>query len=79
MALYMTMGPSGAGKDTLLLGAREALAAAGDTSVEFVTRHLTRAAADCTDIEHSLTEEQFTLAQAEGEVREAAGTRTLGP
>ena len=79
MALYLAMGPSGAGKDTLLLGARAALAAAGDASVQFITRHLTRAASDCTDIEHSVTHEEFEYAQAQGEVRldPSRGSRAL--
>ena len=33
-AIYMSMGPSGAGKDTLLLGVRKALQSVGDTRVE---------------------------------------------
>ena len=67
MALYLSMGPSGAGKDTLLLGAREALQAAGDDRVVFVTRRLTRSADAITDIEESVTHAQFEAAEAAGE------------
>lgn len=37
-ALYLSSGPSGAGKDTLLLGAREHFNMEGDTSVQFLKR-----------------------------------------
>jgi len=61
-ALYLSSGPSGAGKDTLLLGAQVALAAAhaadpeGEAgkragSVEFLKRVITRDPAACTDLE----------------------------
>ena len=65
MALYLSMGPSGAGKDTLLLGAREALA--GDGRVHFIRRRLTRAADKITDIEESVTHDEFAAAEAAGE------------
>ena len=58
-AIYMSMGPSGAGKDTLLLGARNVLVAAGDMSIDFVPRHVTRAAEKCTEIEVPVTYEVF--------------------
>jgi ribose 1,5-bisphosphokinase PhnN len=40
-ALYLSSGPSGAGKDTLLLGAREFFAKEGDASVQFLKRYET--------------------------------------
>ena len=44
-AIYMTGGPSGAGKDTLLLGARATLLEKNaDGAVVFVQREITRAA-----------------------------------
>lgn len=65
-AIFLAAGPSGAGKDTLLLGAREALAAVNDTSVLFVRRHLTRQESKVTDIEVALTPEEFSSASADG-------------
>jgi phosphonate metabolism protein PhnN/1,5-bisphosphokinase (PRPP-forming) len=64
-AIFLVTGPSGAGKDTLLIGAREALAAVNDTSVRFVRRHLTRE--EVTDIEVAVTPEEFSSASASGE------------
>ena len=58
-ALYLSSGPSGAGKDTLLLGARTALAAEGDEEVRFLQRHITRPQDKCTDLEISVSEEEF--------------------
>ena len=66
-AIYLAMGPSGAGKDTLLLGARSALASAGDETVTFIKRNITRAADSTTDIETSVTAESFEAAEAAGE------------
>jgi len=77
-AIYLTAGPSGAGKDTLLLCAREALAAVQDTTVLFVRRHLTRDPSKVTDIEVAVTPEQFAAASAAGEYAlewDAHGTR----
>jgi len=66
-AIYMSMGPSGAGKDTLLLGARDALKKSGDLRVEFVPRRITRAAAEVTDLEDPVSVAQFDAAEAAGE------------
>merc|ERR1712194_453531 len=60
-AIYLAMGPSGAGKDTLLLGAREALS--GNDSVKFVKRHITRPADKVTDVEVPVTVEYFDRQQ----------------
>ena len=61
-AIYLAMGPSGAGKDTLLLGARAALS--NDPRVHFISRRLTRSADRTTDIEISVTPEEFARAEA---------------
>ena len=77
-AIYLSAGPSGAGKDTLLLGAREALAAARDNSVLFIRRHLTREATKVTEIEVSVTAEEFRAAATAGKYAlewSAHGTR----
>ena len=55
-AIYLVGGPSGAGKDTLLLGARKLLAARG-APVVFITRQVTREAAACTEIEQAVSAE----------------------
>ena len=64
-AIYLAMGPSGAGKDTLLLGARAALS--NDPRVHFISRRLTRSADRTTDIEISVTPEEFARAEAASE------------
>ena len=74
-AIYMTGGPSGAGKDTLLLGAREALSEStggvnSSHSVEFVKREITRDSSKCTDLEVSIS-------VSEWEQRKAAGLYAL--
>ena len=66
-AIYLTTGPSGAGKDTLLLGAREALVVAGDTSVEFLKRDITRAPDKVTEVEVSVTDGEFSASSAAGQ------------
>jgi ribose 1,5-bisphosphokinase len=59
----LVVGPSGAGKDTLLTGARSRLA--GLPRYRFVRRTITRRAGPSEDNEH-LSEAQFTRAEAEG-------------
>lgn len=66
-AIYMTTGPSGAGKDTLLLHARAKLKQDGDVSVEFVKRAITRDADKVTDLEIPVTLEEFQIASARGD------------
>lgn len=61
------MGPSGAGKDTLLLGAREKLSRDGNHNIEFVKRAITRSADKITDLEISMTNEDFHAASKRGE------------
>lgn len=63
----MTGGPSGAGKDTLLLGARKALADASDSNVLFLKRDITRDASKCTDLEISVTPQKFDARRGAGE------------
>eukprot|EP01051_Picozoa_sp_SAG22_P005336 SAG22_NODE_314_length_12607_cov_177.638311_3_plen_574_part_00 len=63
-AIVMTGGPSGAGKDTLLLGAREALAA--DPTVEFIEREITREASKTTELEIPVTAAEFESRRAAG-------------
>ena len=63
-AIYLVGGPSGAGKDTLLLGARAACQA---EPVTFIIRHVTRPAALCTELETSVDDAAFSAAAAAGE------------
>ena len=75
--LFLVGGPSGAGKDTLLLGAQAALE--GDLGVEFVTRDVTRDEARCTELERSVTRETFAAREAEYAVTWSAhGTTDYG-
>ena len=67
-AIYMVGGPSGAGKDTLLLAARAELRKRDDGGgVAFVKRQITRAAEKCTDLETPVTEAAMDAGQANGE------------
>ena len=67
-AIYMVGGPSGAGKDTLLLAARAELRKRDDGGgVAFVKRKITRAADKCTDLETPVTEAAMDAGQAKGE------------
>ena len=67
-AIYMVGGPSGAGKDTLLLAARAELQKRDDAGgVAFVKRKITRAADKCTDLETPVTEAAMDAGQARGE------------
>ena len=63
-AIYLVGGPSGAGKDTLLLGAR---ATCQTEPVTFIIRHVTRPAALCTELETSVSDDAFSAAAAAGE------------
>lgn len=65
-AIYLVGGPSGAGKDTLLLGARDACAEQGEP-VTFIVRQVTRPAELCTELETSVTKADFETAAAAGE------------
>ena len=64
-AIYMSVGPSGAGKDTLLLGSRKLLR--GNPDVVFVKRHITRDESKVTDLEMPMSVEEFELREANGE------------
>ena len=61
--LVLVVGPSGAGKDTLLRGAQAACA--GDASVVFPRRVVTRPKSEAEDHD-TLTETEFTQAVADG-------------
>jgi phosphonate metabolism protein PhnN/1,5-bisphosphokinase (PRPP-forming) len=62
--LVLVVGPSGAGKDTLLAGARATLA--GDTRIRFVRRAITRPA-DCDSEDHEpLTPDAFATRLRQG-------------
>lgn len=58
------VGPSGAGKDTLIAYARSRLS--GETGIEFVRRVVTRPSDGATEDHDSLSEEQFGAAEAGG-------------
>ncbi len=60
--LVLVVGPSGAGKDTLLAGARQALA--GDARFIFARREVTRAADPGGEDHIPLTHEQFAASRA---------------
>ena len=67
-AIYMTGGPSGAGKDTLLLGAREALTTKpGGAAVEFLKREITRDPSKTTDLEIPVSVAEFEAHAAAGQ------------
>ena len=63
--LILIVGPSGAGKDTLLNGAREALA--GQHSIRFVRRVITRPGDMGEEAHESVTEQVFQLRQGAGD------------
>ena len=63
--LILVVGPSGAGKDTLLNGARERLAA--DARFRFVRRTITRADQLGEEAHEGVAEQAFALRQAAGE------------
>ncbi|MDF2116042.1 phosphonate metabolism protein/1,5-bisphosphokinase (PRPP-forming) PhnN [Roseiarcaceae bacterium H3SJ34-1] len=74
--LIIVIGPSGAGKDSLINYARARLAS--DPAVLFVRRTVTRTADAATEDHESLTQEEFAAAAAEGRfavVWEAHGLR----
>lgn len=52
--IFLVGGPSGAGKDALLAGARERA-----DDVAFVIRDVTRAADQCSDLERSVSPDEF--------------------
>jgi ribose 1,5-bisphosphokinase len=62
--LIIVVGPSGAGKDSLIRYARERLST--DETVLFVRRAVTRAADAATEDHDSLTEDEFAAAAAAG-------------
>ena len=63
--LILIVGPSGAGKDTLLNGAREALA--GDARFRFVRRVITRPGDLGEEAHESVTEQAFALRREAGD------------
>lgn len=63
-AFVAVVGPSGAGKDTLIAHAREALA--GEPQVEFVRRVITRLSDGSTEDHDTLVDAEFLEALAEG-------------
>lgn len=62
--IFLVGGPSGAGKDTLLLGARDALKKSG--AVAFAPRDVTRSPERCTALERSATRDEFAAREADG-------------
>ena len=62
--LVLVVGPSGAGKDTLINGAKAALA--GDSRYVFPRRAVTRQAVATLEDHDSVTPEEFALRQANG-------------
>lgn len=65
-ALVLVVGPSGAGKDALMEGAREALA--GDRGFRFARRLITRPALAGAEDHDSCDEAGFAAARARGEI-----------
>jgi len=63
--LILIVGPSGAGKDTLMNGARKALA--DDPRVRFVRRVITRNGEMGQEAHDSVTEQAFELRRLAGE------------
>ncbi len=63
-AFVAVVGPSGAGKDTLIAHAREALA--GEPQVEFVRRVITRPCDGSTEVHDTLGSAEFVEARARG-------------
>ena len=63
--LVLIVGPSGAGKDTLINAARDALK--GDPRFYFVRRVITRSADASAEDHDSMTPEQFAAASARGD------------
>ena len=63
--LVLVAGPSGAGKDTLMAGARDRLA--GDPRIVFARRIITRRGGDDTECHDHLPVEDFDRAEAGGE------------
>ena len=65
-AIFLVGGPSGAGKDTLLMGARDQCDRLG-APVVFLHREITRAAELCTEIEIPVDAATFDASSAAGE------------
>jgi phosphonate metabolism protein PhnN/1,5-bisphosphokinase (PRPP-forming) len=65
-ALVLVVGPSGAGKDTLMDAARAALV--GDERFSFARRLITRPAMACAEDHDSCAEAEFAAAEARGEL-----------
>lgn len=63
-ALALVVGPSGAGKDTLIAAARAAIG--DDLRLLFARRVVTRASHDLTEVHDSLTPAEFTAARVDG-------------
>lgn len=63
--LLVVVGPSGAGKDSLIARARQDLS--GDTSVLFVRRVITRMAVTSTEDHDCLSPDEFAVARASGQ------------
>ena len=64
-AIYLSLGPSGAGKDTLLMAAQKLLAS--HKNVVFVKRHITRDPSKITDLEIAVTSTEFDEFHKAGE------------
>jgi phosphonate metabolism protein PhnN/1,5-bisphosphokinase (PRPP-forming) len=62
--LVLVVGPSGAGKDTLMLAARDALA--GDPRILFARRIITRSSHDTAESHDTLPRERFDEARRQG-------------
>ncbi len=62
--LVLVVGPSGAGKDTLMLAARDALA--DDPRIHFARRIVTRSSHDAAESHDTLPREQFDEARRQG-------------